>query len=148
MLTYGANLWKGMRRSKEGKSFAGYLFRYVLQPEHIVKRSSCSGGNMLSGSVLELISEFNDFQNSFGQMFPKPVLAQLASLTWWWIIIDDQWVTIADDYMKGWGSVILIFVAMCFLDDGANISTVLSQTRIDMLGGKLYLGREWEPYRY
>ena len=64
---------KGMRKIKRGKSFAGVV-RYVLQPgAHHKSDPVVIGGNMLSGSVLELISEFNDtkqlrpdVQNRFG----------------------------------------------------------------------------------
>ena len=93
---------KGMRKIKRGKSFAGVV-RYVLQPgAHHKSDPVVIGGNMLSGSVLELISEFNDTK----QLRPdvqKPVWHNSLRLPDGESLSNDQWVTIADDYMKRMG---------------------------------------------
>lgn len=50
---------KGMQKIKRGKSFAGVV-RYVLQPgAHHKSDPVVIGGNMLGGSALELLAEFD-----------------------------------------------------------------------------------------
>ncbi|ELY4529373.1 relaxase/mobilization nuclease domain-containing protein, partial [Cronobacter sakazakii] len=130
---------KGMRKIKRGKSFAGVV-RYVLQPgAHHKSDPVVIGGNMLSGSVLELISEFNGTK----QLRPdvqKPVWHNSLRLPDGETLSNDQWVNIADDYMKmmGFSDTHL----RCYVlhdDEGQHIHIIAS--RIDIAGGKLYLGR-------
>ncbi|PQX70763.1 relaxase/mobilization nuclease domain-containing protein, partial [Cronobacter sakazakii] len=128
-----------MRKIKRGKSFAGVV-RYVLQPgAHHKSDPVVIGGNMLSGSVLELISEFNGTK----QLRPdvqKPVWHNSLRLPDGETLSNDQWVNIADDYMKmmGFSDTHL----RCYVlhdDEGQHIHIIAS--RIDIAGGKLYLGR-------
>ena len=130
---------KGMRKIKRGKSFAGVV-RYVLQPgAHHKSDPVVIGGNMLSGSVLELISEFNDTK----QLRPdvqKPVWHNSLRLPDGESLSNDQWVTIADDYMKRMGFSDTHLRCYVLHDDGGQHIHIIA-SRIDMLGGKLYLGR-------
>ncbi|EBV7097777.1 relaxase [Salmonella enterica subsp. enterica serovar Havana] len=130
---------KGMRKIKRGKSFAGVV-RYVLQPgAHHKSDPIVIGGNMLSGSVLELISEFNDTK----QLRPdvqKPVWHNSLRLPDGESLSNDQWVTIADDYMKRMGFSDTHLRCYVLHDDGGQHIHIIA-SRIDMLGGKLYLGR-------
>ena len=130
---------KGMRKIKRGKSFAGVV-RYVLQPGAQHKSDPVViGGNMLSGSVLELISEFNDTK----QLRPdvqKPVWHNSLRLPDGESLSNDQWVTIADDYMKRMGFSDTHLRCYVLHDDGGQHIHIIA-SRIDMLGGKLYLGR-------
>ena len=128
-----------MRKIKRGKSFAGVV-RYVLQPgAHHKSDPVVIGGNMLSGSVLELISEFNDTK----QLRPdvqKPVWHNSLRLPDGESLSNDQWVTIADDYMKRMGFSDTHLRCYVLHDDGGQHIHIIA-SRIDMLGGKLYLGR-------
>ncbi|UMV35254.1 relaxase/mobilization nuclease domain-containing protein [Shigella flexneri] len=130
---------KGMQKIKRGKSFAGVV-RYVLQPgAHRKSDPVVIGGNMLSGSVLELISEFNDTK----QLRPdvqKPVWHNSLRLPDGESLSNDQWVTIADDYMKRMGFSDTHLRCYVLHDDGGQHIHIIA-SRIDMLGGKLYLGR-------
>ena len=130
---------KGMRKIKRGKSFAGVV-RYALQPgAHHKSDPVVIGGNMLGGSALELIAEFDGTK----QLRPdaqKPVWHNSLRLPDGESLSNDQWVTIADDYMKkmGFGDTHL----RCYVlhdDEGQHVHIIAS--RIDIAGGKLYLGR-------
>ncbi|HIH7005303.1 TPA: relaxase/mobilization nuclease domain-containing protein, partial [Enterobacter hormaechei] len=130
---------KGMQKIKRGKSFAGVV-RYVLQPgAHHKSDPVVIGGNMLSGSALELISEFNGTK----QLRPdvqKPVWHNSLRLLDGESLSNDQWVTIADDYMKRMGFNDTHLRCYVLHDDGGQHIHIIA-SRIDMAGGKLYLGR-------
>ncbi|EPA1785151.1 relaxase, partial [Escherichia coli] len=93
---------KGMQKIKRGKSFTGVV-RYVLQPgAHHKSDPVVIGGNMLSGSALELISEFNGTK----QLRPdvqKPVWHNSLRLPDGESLTAEQWSSIADDYMERMG---------------------------------------------
>ncbi|EAP9511257.1 relaxase/mobilization nuclease domain-containing protein, partial [Salmonella enterica] len=130
---------KGMQKIKRGKSFAGVV-RYALKPgSHHKSDPIVIGGNMLGGSALELISEFNGTK----QLRPdvqKAVWHNSLRLPDTESISNDQWVTIADDYMKRMGfSDTHLRCYVLHDDDGQHIHIIAS--RIDIAGGKLYLGK-------
>lgn len=128
-----------MRKIKRGKSFAGVV-RYVLQSgAHHKSDPIVIGGNMLGDSACELIAEF-DSTKHLRQDVAKPVWHNSLRLPDGETLSNDQWVTIADNYMKriGFSDTHL----RCYVlhdDDGQHIHIIAS--RIDMAGGKLYLGR-------
>ncbi|MED5716826.1 relaxase/mobilization nuclease domain-containing protein [Enterobacter hormaechei] len=130
---------KGMRKIKRGKNFAGVV-QYALKPgSHHKSDPIVIGGNMLGDSACELIAEF-DSTKHLRQDVAKPVWHNSLRLPDGEILSNDQWVTIADDYMKriGFSDTHL----RCYVlhdDDGQHIHIIAS--RIDMAGGKLYLGR-------
>lgn len=130
---------KGMQKIKRGKSFAGVV-RYALKPgSHHKSDPTVIGGNMLGGSALELISEFNGTK----QLRPdvqKAVWHNSLRLPDTESISNDQWVNIADDYMKRMGfSDTHLRCYVLHDDDGQHIHIIAS--RIDIAGGKLYLGK-------
>ncbi|EPL6129502.1 relaxase/mobilization nuclease domain-containing protein [Klebsiella aerogenes] len=131
---------KGMQKIKRGKSFAGVV-RYVLQPgAHHKSDPVVIGGNMLSGSALELISEFNGTK----QLRPdvqKAVWHNSLRLPGSESLANDQWVTIADDYMKRMGFSDTHLRCYVLHDDSAGQHIHIIASRIDLNGGKLYLGR-------
>ncbi|EHX8235405.1 relaxase/mobilization nuclease domain-containing protein, partial [Escherichia coli] len=130
---------KGMRKIKRGKSFAGVV-RYVLQPgAHHKSEPVVIGGNMLGGSALELIAEF-DGAKQLRPDVQKPVWHNSLRLPDSESLSNDQWVNIADDYMKMMGfSDTHLRCYVLHNDEGQHIHIIAS--RIDMAGGKLYLGR-------
>ncbi|EAS2353295.1 relaxase, partial [Salmonella enterica] len=130
---------KGMQKIKRGKSFSGVVL-YVLKPgSHHKSDPIVIGGNMLGDSALELIAEF-DSTKHLRQDVAKPVWHNSLRLPDGESLSNDRWVTIADDYMKkmGFGDTHL----RCYVlhdGDGQHIHIIAS--RIDLNGGKLYLGR-------
>ena len=130
---------KGMRKIKRGKSFAGVV-RYVLQSgAHHKSDPIVIGGNMLGDSACELIAEF-DSTKHLRQDVAKPVWHNSLRLPDGETLSNDQWVTIADDYMKRIGFSDTHLRCYVLHDDvGQHIHIIAS--RIDMAGGKLYLGR-------
>ncbi|EPK3725457.1 relaxase/mobilization nuclease domain-containing protein, partial [Klebsiella pneumoniae] len=130
---------KGMQKIKRGKNFSGVV-HYALKPgSHHKSDPIVIGGNMLGDSACELIAEF-DSTKHLRQDVAKPVWHNSLRLPDGEILSNDQWVTIADDYMKriGFSDTHL----RCYVlhdDDGQHIHIIAS--RIDMAGGKLYLGR-------
>lgn len=130
---------KSMQKIKRGKSFAGVV-RYALQPgAHHKSDPVVIGGNMLGGSALELIAEFDSSKNLRPDV-QKPVWHNSLRLPDSESLSVDQWVTIADDYMNRMGfSDTHLRCYVLHDDDGQHIHIIAS--RIDIAGGKLYLGR-------
>ncbi|EBQ3459884.1 relaxase/mobilization nuclease domain-containing protein, partial [Salmonella enterica] len=130
---------KGMQKLKRGKNFTGVV-RYALQPgAHHKSDPVVIGGNMLGGSALELIAEF-DGTKQLRPDVQKPVWHNSLRLPDGETLSNDQWINIADDYMKmmGFSDTHL----RCYVlhdDEGQHIHIIAS--RIDIAGGKLYLGR-------
>lgn len=139
MLTYGANPMKGMQKIKRGKSFAGVV-QYALKPgAHHKSDPIIIGGNMLGDSALELIAEF-DSTKHLRQDVAKSVWHNSLRLPNGESLTNEQWSSIADDYMKRMGfSDTHLRCYVLHDDDGQHIHIIAS--RIDMAGGKLYLGR-------
>jgi hypothetical protein len=129
-----------MRKIKRGKSFAGVV-QYALKPgSHHKSDPIVIGGNMLSGSALELISEFNGTK----QLRPdvqKPVWHNSLRLPDGESLSNDQWVKIADNYMKKMGFSDTHLRCYVLHDDSAAQHIHIIASRIDLNGGKLYLGR-------
>ena len=130
---------KGMQKIKRGKSFAGVV-QYALKPgAHHKSDPVVIGGNVLGGSALELIAEF-DGTKQLRPDVQKPVWHNSLRLPDTESLSNDQWVTIADDYMKRMGfSDTHLRCYVLHDDDGQHIHIIAS--RIDIAGGKLYLGR-------
>ncbi|EGC4303124.1 relaxase/mobilization nuclease domain-containing protein, partial [Salmonella enterica] len=131
---------KGMQKIKRGKSFAGVV-RYALQPGvHHKSDPVVIGGNMLGGSALELIAEFDGTK----QLRPdaqKPVWHNSLRLPDGESLSNDQWAMIADDYMKKMGFNETHLRCYVLHDDSAGQHIHIIASRIDMAGGKLYLGK-------
>lgn len=131
---------KGMRKIKRGKNFAGVV-QYALKPgSHHKSDPIVIGGNMLSGSALELISEFNGTK----QLRPdvqKAVWHNSLRLPDGESLTAEQWSSIADDYMKKMGFNGTHLRCYVLHDDSAGQHIHIITSRIDLNGGKLYLGR-------
>lgn len=139
MLTYGANPMKGMRKIKRGKNFAGVV-QYALKPgAHHKCDPVVIGGNMLGDTAHEIIAEF-DSTKHLRQDVAKPVWHNSLRLPDGETLSNDQWVNMADNYMKMMG--FSDTHHRCYVlhdDEGQHIHIIAS--RIDIVGGKLYLGR-------
>ncbi|EFH9354214.1 TPA: relaxase/mobilization nuclease domain-containing protein, partial [Escherichia coli] len=131
---------KGMQKIKRGKSFSGVV-QYALKPgSHHKSDPIVIGGNMLGDSALELIAEF-DSTKHLRQDVAKPVWHNSLRLPNGESLTAEQWSSIADDYMRrmGFGDTHL----RCYVlhDDSAGQHIHIIASRIDIAGGKLYLGR-------
>lgn len=131
---------KGMRKIKRGKNFAGVV-QYALKPgSHHKSDPIVIGGNMLGDSALELIVEFDGTK----QLRPdaqKPVWHNSLRLPDGESLSNDQWAMIADDYMKKMGFNETHLRCYVLHDDSAGQHIHIIASRIDLNGGKLYLGR-------
>ena len=130
---------KGMQKIKRGKSFAGVV-QYALKPgTHHKCDPVVIGGNMLGDSALELIAEF-DSSKQLRPDVQKAVWHNSLRLPDGESLTNEQWSSIADDYMERMGfSDTHLRCYVLHDDDGQHIHIIAS--RIDMAGGKLYLGR-------
>ncbi|HER1288848.1 TPA: relaxase/mobilization nuclease domain-containing protein [Salmonella enterica subsp. enterica serovar Elomrane] len=130
---------KGMRKIRRGKNFAGVV-QYALKPgAHHKSDPVVIGGNMLSDSAVELIAEF-DSTKHLRLDVAKPVWHNSLRLPDGETLTNEQWSIIADDYMKRMGfSDTHLRCYVLHDDDGQHIHIIAS--RIDLNGGKLYLGR-------
>ncbi|HDH0337089.1 TPA: relaxase/mobilization nuclease domain-containing protein, partial [Klebsiella pneumoniae] len=131
---------KGMQKIKRGKSFAGVVL-YVLKPgSHHRTVPEVIGGNMTGDCSQELIDEFN-LTKELRSDVAKPVWHNSLRLPQGESLTNEQWKRIADDYMKrmGFGDTHL----RCYVlhDDQAGQHIHIIASRIDIAGGKLYLGR-------
>ncbi|HBV3170787.1 TPA: relaxase/mobilization nuclease domain-containing protein [Klebsiella pneumoniae] len=131
---------KGMQKIKRGKNFSGVV-QYALKPgSHHKSDPIVIGGNMLGDSAFELIAEFNGTK----QLRPdvqKAVWHNSLRLPGSESLANDQWVTIADDYMKRMGFSDTHLRCYVLHDDSAGQHIHIIASRIDLNGGKLYLGR-------
>lgn len=129
-----------MQKIKRGKSFAGVVL-YASKPgTHHKTDPVVIGGNMLGDSAAELIAEFSA-SASLRPDVVKPVwhnslrLPQRESLT------AKQWVIFADDYMNRMGFSETHLRCYVIHDDEAGQHIHIIASRVDLIGGKLYLGR-------
>ncbi|EAA8668908.1 relaxase, partial [Salmonella enterica] len=131
---------KGMQKIKRGKSFSGVVL-YVLKPgSHHRTVPEVIGGNMTGDCSQELIDEFN-LTKELRSDVAKPVWHNSLRLPQGESLTNEQWKRIADDYMKrmGFGDTHL----RCYVlhDDQAGQHVHIIASRIDLNGGKLYLGK-------
>lgn len=131
---------KGMQKIRRGKSFAGVVL-YALKPDsHHKSDPIVIGGNLLGDSVLELIFEFNTSKQLRTDVI-KPVWHNSLRLPASERLRPEQWKLVADDYMKRMGFSDTHLRCYVLHDDEAGQHIHIIASRIDMVGGKLYLGR-------
>lgn len=131
---------KGMQKIKRGKNFAGVVL-YALKPGiHHKTDPVVIGGNMLGASVPELITEFNA-SASLRADVAKPVWHNSLRLPQGESLTAKQWVSFADDYMSFMGFSDTHLRCYVIHDDEAGQHIHIIATRVDLVGGKLYLGR-------
>ncbi|EHC47881.1 Endonuclease relaxase, MobA/VirD2 [Salmonella enterica subsp. enterica serovar Inverness str. R8-3668] len=129
-----------MQKIKRGKSFAGVV-QYALKPgAHHKSDPVVIGGNMLGDTALELIAEF-DSTKHLRQDVAKPVWHNSLRLPNGESLTNEQWSSIADDYMKQMGFSDTHLRSYVLHDDPAGQHIHIIASRIDIADGKLYLGR-------
>lgn len=131
---------KGMQKIKRGKSFAGVVL-YALKPgTHHKTDPVVIGGNMLGDSAAELIAEFST-SASIRADVAKPVWHNSLRLPQGESLSAKQWVVFADDYMNSLGFSETHLRCYVIHDDEAGQHIHIIASRVDLIGGKLYLGR-------
>lgn len=131
---------KGMQKIKRGKSFAGVVL-YALKPRtHHKTDPVVIGGNMLGASAPELINEFSA-SASLRTDVAKPVWHNSLRLPQGESLTGKQWVMFADDYMNRMGFSETHLRCYVIHDDEAGQHIHIIASRVDLVGGKLYLGR-------
>lgn len=131
---------KGMQKIKRGKSFAGVVL-YALKPAlHHKRNPMVIGGNMLGDSAAEWITEFNA-SASLRANVAKPVWHNSLRLPQGESLTAKQWVVFADDYMNRMGFSETHLRCYVLHDDEAGQHIHIIASRVDLVGGKLYLGR-------
>ncbi|XIH50367.1 relaxase [Pantoea sp. SGAir0215] len=129
-----------MQQIKRGKSFAGVVL-YALKPgTHHKTDPVVIGGNMLGASAHELITEFNA-SASLRADVAKPVWHNSLRLPIGESLTAKQWVSFADDYMNRMGFSETHLRCYVIHDDEAGQHIHIIASRVDVIGGKLYLGR-------
>lgn len=129
-----------MQQIKRGKSVAGVVL-YALKPgTHHKTDPVVIGGNMLGASAPELITEFKA-SASLRADVAKPVWHNSLRLPIGESLTAKQWVSFADDYMNRMGFSETHLRCYVIHDDEAGQHIHIIASRVDVIGGKLYLGR-------
>jgi len=129
-----------MQKIKRGKSFAGVVL-YALKPgTHHKTDPVVIGGNMLGASAAELITEF-DASASLRADILKPVWHNSLRLPQGDSLTEEQWATFADHYMTHMGFSDTHLRCYVLHDDEGGQHIHIIASRVDLVGGKLYLGR-------
>lgn len=131
---------KGMQKIRRGKSFAGVVL-YALKPaSHHKKDPIMIGGNMDGSDVGELIAEFNATKSLRPEVI-KAVWHNSLRLPKNEALTNSEWAIIADDYMKRMGFSETHLRCYVLHDDEAGQHIHIIASRIELISGKLYLGK-------
>ncbi len=131
---------KGMQKIKRGKSFAGVVLYALKHGTHHKTDPVVIGGNMLGDLASELIAEFSA-SASLRPDVVKPVWHNSLRLPQGESLTAKQWVMFADDYMNRMGFSETHLRCYVMHDDEAGQHIHIIASRVDLVGGKLYLGR-------
>ncbi|MBF1995732.1 relaxase/mobilization nuclease domain-containing protein, partial [Serratia symbiotica] len=127
---------KGMQRIKRHKNFINVV-KYVLKPgSHHSEAPIVIGGNMTGDCVKELISEF-DTASMLRTDIAKPAWHNSLRLPCGDKLTQEQWVKIADDYMKQLGFSDTHLRCYVLHDDAAGQHIHIIANRVDSLSGKV-----------
>ncbi|WP_089518567.1 relaxase/mobilization nuclease domain-containing protein [Escherichia coli] len=131
---------KGMQKIKRGKQFTGVVIYSLKSGSHHKITPYVIGGNMTGSTAAELISEFEGTRLLRPDV-AKPVWHNSLRLPKGEKLSNRQWAAFADDYMArmGFTDTHLRCYIMHDDPDGQHIHIIAS--RINMVGGKLYLGK-------
>jgi len=131
---------KGMQEIRRGKCFRGVV-SYALAPaSHHKIAPEIIGGNMIGLSVDEVSVEFMQTQKLRSDV-QKPVWHNSLRLTAGESLTKQQWVTVANDYMKRMGFDDTHLRCYFLHDDEAGQHIHIIASRIRIPDGQLYLGR-------
>ncbi|EPF0242751.1 relaxase/mobilization nuclease domain-containing protein, partial [Escherichia coli] len=131
---------KGMQKIRRGKRFAGVVMYALKSGSHHSATPHVIGGNMTGMTAPELISEFESTRRLRPDV-PKPVWHNSLRLPQAETLSARQWTAFADNYMARMGFTDTHLRCYILHDDpdGQHIHIIAS--RINLAGGKLYLGK-------
>ncbi|MEN4833053.1 relaxase/mobilization nuclease domain-containing protein [Pantoea vagans] len=131
---------KGMQKIRRGKCFKGVI-SYALAPAPHHKTAPMKiGGNIIGLSVDEVTVEFMRTQKLRPDV-QKPVWHNSLRLPAGEILTKQEWVAVADDYMKRMGFCDTHLRCYVLHDDKAGQHIHIIASRIRIPDGQLYLGR-------
>lgn len=131
---------KAMDKVRRGKNFKGVVV-YALYPEKKHKTvPEVIGGNMAGTTAEKLIKEFNRTKILRPDVI-KAVWHNSLRLPHGETLTNEQWSEIADDYMRRMGFNDTHLRTYVLHDDAEGQHVHIIATRIDLDGGKLYLGK-------
>ncbi|MGK3138682.1 relaxase/mobilization nuclease domain-containing protein [Pantoea trifolii] len=129
-----------MQKIKRGKCFTGVVQYALKLGAHHKSDPLVVGGNMLGHSAADLIAEFN-VSASLRADVSKPVWHNSLRLPQGESLTAKQWVSFADDYMNRMGFSETHLRCYVMHDDEAGQHIHIIASRVDLIGGELYLGR-------
>ncbi len=131
---------KGMQKIKRGKNFSGVVQYALKLGSHHKSDPIVIGGNMLGDSAFELIAEF-DGTKELRPEVEKAVWHNSLRLPCGESLTNEGWVSFANDYIQRIGFSDTHLRCYVLHDDEAGQHIHIIASRIDLNGGKLYLGR-------
>ncbi|EFB6362480.1 relaxase/mobilization nuclease domain-containing protein [Escherichia coli] len=131
---------KGMQKIKRGKQFAGVVLYSLKSGSHHKITPYIIGGNMTGSTAAELISEFEGTR-LLRPGVAKPVWHNSLRLPKGETLSVRQWAAFADDYMTRMGFTETRLRCYIMHDDSDGQHIHIIANRINMVGGKLYLGK-------
>ncbi|EJJ3958134.1 relaxase/mobilization nuclease domain-containing protein [Salmonella enterica] len=131
---------KGMQKIKRGKQFTGVVLYSLKSGSHHKITPYVIGGNMTGNTTAELISEFEGTRLLRPDV-AKPVWHNSLRLPKGESLSTRQWAAFADDYMARMGFTDTHLRCYILHDDADGQHIHIIGSRINMVGGKLYLGK-------
>ncbi|KTX71285.1 relaxase, partial [Salmonella enterica subsp. enterica serovar 4,12:d:-] len=131
---------KGMQKIKRGKQFTGVVLYSLKSGSHHKIMPYIIGGNMTGSNAAELISEF-DSAKKMRPDIAKPVWHNSLRLPEGETLTVRQWTAFADEYMARMGFTDTHLRCYILHDDFCGQHIHIIANRINMAGGKLYLGK-------
>ncbi|RNT19735.1 relaxase [Klebsiella aerogenes] len=131
---------KGMQKIKRGKQFAGVVLYSLKSGSHHKIMPYIIGGNMTGSTAAELISEFEGTRLLRPDV-AKPVWHNSLRLPKGETLSVRQWAAFADDYMTRMGFTDTHLRCYIMHDDSDGQHIHIIANRINVVGGKLYLGK-------
>ena len=131
---------KGMQKIKRGKQFAGVILYSLKSGSHHKISPYVIGGNMTGSTAAELINEFEGIRLLRPDV-AKPVWHNSLRLPKGESLSTKQWAAFADDYMARMGFTDTHLRCYIMHDDSDGQHIHIIANRINMVGGKLYLGK-------
>ncbi|ECD3879327.1 relaxase/mobilization nuclease domain-containing protein, partial [Salmonella enterica] len=131
---------KGMQKIRRGKRFAGVVLYALKSGSHHSATPHVIGGNMTGITAAELISEFEGARLSRPDV-AKPVWHNSLRLPAGETLSAREWTAFADDYMTRMGFTETHLRCYILHDDSDGQHIHIIASRINLTGGKLYLGK-------
>ncbi|EOV9683254.1 relaxase/mobilization nuclease domain-containing protein, partial [Cronobacter malonaticus] len=131
---------KGMQKIKRGKQFTGVVLYSLKSGSRHKITPYVIGGNMTGSTAAELISEFEGTRLLRPDV-AKPVWHNSLRLPKGECLSTRQWAVLADDYMARMGFTDTHLRCYILHDDADGQHIHIIASRINMIGGKLYLGK-------